>query len=67
MSQCEPDGSRGFHGIKGSEPRVNPISARIMRGASTGGWFSSRRDGTIVARHEVAGITRKIAPSQRDD
>jgi hypothetical protein len=27
----------------------------------------SRRDSTIVARHEVPGIMKKIAPSQRDD
>jgi thioredoxin reductase len=27
----------------------------------------SQRDSTIVARHEVPGIMRKIAPSQRDD
>ncbi len=45
----------------------NPISARIMRGASMGAWFLSRRDSTIVARHEVPGIMRKIGPSQRDD
>jgi hypothetical protein len=31
-----------------------------MRGASIGGWFLSRRDSTIVARHEVPGIMRKI-------
>jgi hypothetical protein len=29
------------------------------------GWFSSRRDSMIVARHEVPGVTRKIAPPQR--
>jgi hypothetical protein len=33
--------------------------------ASMGGWLLSRRDSTIVARHEVPGIMRKIAPSQR--
>ena len=27
----------------------------------------SRRDSTIVARHGVPGIVRKIVPSQRDD
>jgi hypothetical protein len=37
------------------------------RGASMGEWLLSRRDSTIVARHEVPGIMRKIAPSQRDD
>ena len=26
-----------------------------------GEWFLSRRDSTIVARHEVPGIMRKIA------
>ena len=29
-----------------------------------GEWLLSRRDSTIVARHEVPGIMRKIAPSQ---
>src|ERR1700722_2091412 len=29
--------------------------------------FLSRRDSTIVARHEVPGIMSKIFPSQRDD
>jgi hypothetical protein len=43
------------------QPMVYPISARIMRGAPMGGWFLSRRDSTIVARHEVPGIMRKIA------
>ena len=32
-----------------------------------GEWLLSRRDSTIVARHEVPGIMKKIAPSQRDD
>jgi hypothetical protein len=32
-----------------------------------GEWFLSRRESTIVARHEVPGIMKKIAPSQRDD
>jgi hypothetical protein len=32
-----------------------------------GEWLLSRRDSTIVAWHEVPGIMRKIAPSQRDD
>jgi hypothetical protein len=40
---------------------------RHLRGASMGEWFLSRRDSTIVARHEVPGIMRKITPSQRDD
>jgi hypothetical protein len=35
--------------------------------ASMREWFLSRRDSTIVARHEVPGIIRKIASSQRDD
>ena len=46
---------------------ATPISARIRRGASMGEWLLSRRDSTIVARHEVPGIMRKIGPSQRDD
>jgi hypothetical protein len=32
-----------------------PISADLMRGALMGEWFLSRRDSTIVARHEVPG------------
>jgi hypothetical protein len=32
-----------------------------------GEWLLSRRDSAIVARHEVPGIMRKIAPSHRDD
>jgi hypothetical protein len=28
-----------------------------------GEWLLSRRDSTIVARHEVPGIMRKISPS----
>jgi hypothetical protein len=31
-----------------------------------GEWLLSRRDSTIVARHEVPGIMRKIALSQGD-
>jgi hypothetical protein len=33
----------------------NPMSANLMRGASMVEWFLSRRDSTIVARHEVPG------------
>ena len=29
-----------------------PISADLMQGASMNDWFVSRRDSTIVARHE---------------
>jgi hypothetical protein len=36
-----------------------------MRDASTGEWFLSQRDSTIVARHEVPGIISIKAPSQR--
>jgi hypothetical protein len=32
-----------------------PINADSMRGASVVEWFLSRRDSTIVARHEVPG------------
>ena len=38
----------------------------IAEALRKGEWFLSRRDSTIVARHEVPGIMRKIAPSQRD-
>jgi hypothetical protein len=37
-----------------------------MRRVSMANWVLSRRDSTIVARHEVPGIMKKIAPSQRD-
>ena len=45
----------------------NPVSAKIIARRFDGRMLSSRRDSTIVARHEVPGIIRKIAPSQRDD
>ena len=32
-----------------------------------GEWLLSQRDSVIVARHEVPGVMRKIAASQRDD
>ena len=35
--------------------RFNPISAKIMRGASMDEWSLSRRDSTIVAWHEAPG------------
>jgi hypothetical protein len=44
----------------------NPISANLIK-ASTGECILSQRDSMIVARHEVPGGMRKIAPSQRDD
>ncbi len=31
MSQCEPDGSRGFHGIKGSEIAIGPFAVHRRR------------------------------------
>jgi hypothetical protein len=43
-----------------------PINANLSK-ASAVECILSRRDSTIVARHEVPGIMRKIAPSQRDD
>jgi hypothetical protein len=39
----------------GLSPGLKPISADLMRGASMGAWFLSRRDSTIVARHAVPG------------
>jgi hypothetical protein len=41
--------------IRTPGPGFQPISADLMRGASMGEWFLSRRDSTIVARHEVFG------------
>ena len=49
-----------------SDQDFNPISANLSN-ASAVDCTLSRRDSTIVARHEVPGIMRKIAPSQRDD
>ena len=43
------------------------INAKIIVRRLDGQWLLSRRDGTIVAWHEVPGIRRKIVPSQRDD
>ena len=36
-----------------------------MRGTSIGEWFLSRRDSTIVARHEVPGKASSKEPSRR--
>jgi hypothetical protein len=47
--------------------RLEGISAKIIARRFDGAWFLSRRDSTIVARYEVPGIMRKIAPSQRDE
>jgi hypothetical protein len=42
------------------------MTLKHPRNAGLGEWVLSRRDSTIVARHEVPGIVRKIASSQRD-
>jgi hypothetical protein len=42
------------------------ISKLQLIEASARSISSSQRDRMIVARHEVPGIMRKIAPSQRD-
>ena len=58
-----------FYGPGGAEefsPRFQPINANLGK-ASEVECILSRRDSTIVARHEVPGMTRKIASSQRDD
>jgi serine/threonine protein kinase len=47
-------------------PGFQPLSANLSK-ASAVECILSRRDSTIVARHGVPGIVRKIAPSQRDD
>jgi len=47
-------------------PEFQPINANLSK-ASAVECLLSRRDSTIVARHGVHGIMRKIAPSQRDD
>jgi hypothetical protein len=46
----------------GSSPGLDPWSSKI-RQALRRRLVLSRRDSTIVARHEVPGITRKMAPS----
>jgi hypothetical protein len=46
-------------GLQNSAQDFNPIGAKIMRGVSMGEWLLSRRESTIVARHEVPGIMRK--------
>jgi hypothetical protein len=43
------------------EPWVYPISAKIIVRRLDGRMALSRRDSTIVARHEVPGIMGKIA------
>jgi hypothetical protein len=45
---------------------LKPINANLSN-VSAVACILSRRDSTIVARHEVPGIIRKTAPSQRDD
>ena len=47
-------------------PGFQPINANLSK-ASAVECILSRRDSPIVARHEVPGMMRKIAPSQRDD
>jgi hypothetical protein len=44
-------------GVTGSAQVFNPISVNVMRGPSMGGWLLSRRDGAIVAWHEVPGTS----------
>jgi hypothetical protein len=41
------------------------VARRFIAGSVTP-WPSSRRDSMIVARHEVPGVMKKNAPSQRD-
>jgi hypothetical protein len=48
-------------GVEELSPVFQPISADLVRGASMGEWFLSRRDGVIVAWHEVPGT----APPKR--
>jgi hypothetical protein len=43
----------GLKGLKSLAQGFNHISANLLRGASIVEWFSSRRDSTIVARHEM--------------
>ena len=45
---------------------LNPISANLIK-ASARQMYLSQRDSMIVARHEVPGVMREMAPSQRDD
>ena len=46
---------------------ARPMRVNLRRGARGPERLLSRRDRLIVARHEVPGVMRKIAPSQRDD
>jgi hypothetical protein len=54
-------------GVKRVQPRFQPKSGKIIARRFDGRMVLSRRDSTIVARHEVPGIMRKMASSQRDD
>ena len=53
-------------GVEELSQEFQPINADSMRGASMVEWFLSRRDGTIVARHEVPGWRCRDAEMQRD-
>jgi hypothetical protein len=55
-----------FHPNEKFSPGFEPVNANLSK-ASALECLLSRRDSTIVARHEVPGMMRKIAPSQRDD
>ena len=53
--------------FSGKFPAAKIIAIEPLRGRFDGRMVLSRRDSTMVARHEVPGIIRKITPSQRDD
>jgi hypothetical protein len=52
---CRTEGTEGKRKGSVNDVSVKPRSADLVRGASTGEWFLSRRDTTVVARHEVPG------------
>ena len=60
--RCEIAPTKGRHV---SARGFNPKSANLMRGLSMGEWLLSRRDGAIVAWHEVPGTPPKRGPSRR--
>ena len=62
VARCEQH--RG--GWQNCRARVESAIANLVRGAWMGDRFLSRRDSTIVARHEVPGYRWREASSRRD-
>jgi hypothetical protein len=70
MSQCEPDGSRGFHGIKGSEAQGSaqglPWELGLHRVCASPGGASedgrcSRSNSAKIRRSSLRELFRKLA------